>query len=542
MNINATNKGITPNSDITCALSTLLKELSAVTEDKTLLIAPGTYYINSTLCDKEILYITNSCADKEYSKDETPRLCNIAVLIKNIDNLEIIADEVYFVIDGKVTNIVIENCNNITIRGLDIDVINPDLHELKVVKRGLFYVDYELNRESNYIKENGAFYFVGKEFKTAFLDSATTAHWIGYVPPNNQDSLWRVGHPLACSVRIIELASHIFRVYYPVIKTTKIGAKFYLFDVNRKNAGIFVNRSSNINLINVSQHFNYGLAYVAQDCDTLTVDSCKFLPTKDSSMLMASIADFIQLCMCRGDIVIKKCKFIGAGDDTLNVHGVHLKVNKISGNTVDIKFCHHQTMGFNPMRVGDEVDFIDRFTLDIHGKAKIIESQLIDPYTIKLVLDNVKGLDSDMVLENVTSCPNMYFTDNYMARIITRGLLVTTRGKVLIDGNTFENTSMNSILLSNDAKSWYESGRVEDITITNNVFGRCPKYTVQVKPENGTNTVRIHKNITIRNNVINSEKGGFYIKNADNVVIGKNKFTNKKQRLIIINSDVKIED
>lgn len=542
MKINAINKGIIPNTDVTLALSALLKECSEISEAKTIIIEPGDYYIDSTSCNKEILYITNSCADKEYDdKSETPRLCNIAIHIKNINDLEIIANNVNFIIDGRVTNIVIDNCKNIKIEGLDIDVINPDMHELKVIKNGLFYVDYELNKESKYLKEKNKFYFVGKEFKSSFTKHATTAFWIGNIPPKDQNSISRVAHPLSLAIKIKELAPYKFRVYFPIPKKHALGAKFYIYDHNRKNAGIFINKSSNVSLIGIKQHFNYGLAYVAQDCDTLTIDGCEFAPKKDCTRLMASVADFIQLCMCKGDIKVNNCTFIGAGDDTLNVHGIHFKVEDIKDNYATVKFCHAQTLGFNPLHIGDTVEFINRFNLDIYGKATILKSELIDNYTIKLKLDNVNGLKNDMVLEDISRCPNLYFTNNSMTRIITRGILATTRGKIVIDNNLFDSTTMHSILVSNDAKSWYESGRVEDLTITNNTFNRCPMYTVQVLPENALSTVKVHKNITIANNTINSEKGGFYIKNADNVVIKNNKFTKNDGRYEIINSNVQID-
>lgn len=542
MKINAINKGITPKTDITLALSELLKECSKISEPKTIIIEPGDYYIDSNSCNREILYITNSCGDKEYNIDnEIPRLCNIAVHIKNINDLEIIAHGVNFIVDGRVTNIVIDCCSNIKIEGLDIDVINPDMHTLKVIKKGLFYVDYELNNESIYLKEDNKFYFAGKDYKYTFTDTAVTAHWIGLIPPDNINTLIQVRHPLSFAMKIKELAPYKFRIYYPFCKNQKVGNIFNLFDVKRKNAGIIINKSSNVSLIAVKQHFNYGLAFVAQDSDTLTIDSCEFAPKKDSSRYMSSVADFMQICMCKGDVKVTNCTFIGAGDDMLNVHGIHFKVVDIKDNYVEVKFCHWQTLGFNPLHIGDTVEFIDRFDLDVYGKATILESELVDNYTIKLKLDHTDGLKNDMVLEDVSRCPNLYYINNFMTRIITRGILATTRGKIVIDHNIFDNTSAHSILVSNDAKSWYESGRVEDLTVTNNTFNRCPMYTVQILPENAESTVKVHKNITIEGNIVNSEKGGFYIKNADNVVIKNNNFTKHKGSYELINSNVQID-
>ena len=43
----------------------------------------------------------------------------------------------------------------------------------------------------------------------------------------------------------------------------------------------------------------------------------------------------------------------------------------------------------------------------------------------------------NLVVENVTYTPEVIVRNNYFSRIPTRGLLVTTRRKVLIESNTF---------------------------------------------------------------------------------------------------------
>lgn len=50
-----------------------------------------------------------------------------------------------------------------------------------------------------------------------------------------------------------------------------------------------------------------------------------------------------------------------------------------------------------------------------------------------------------------------------------RSVLVTTKGKVLIEGNYFS-SQMHGILIEGDNHKWYESGAVQDVTIRNNMF------------------------------------------------------------------------
>ena len=111
------------------------------------------------------------------------------------------------------------------------------------------------------------------------------------------------------------------RVYYPNTFRFKKGDRYYIFDVRRQFAGIFINRSKNVILSNIKQRFNYSLAFVAQDCENITVDSVEFAPENGSARKMASIADFIQLCMCRGKAIVRNSRYAGAVHQNVRIIG-----------------------------------------------------------------------------------------------------------------------------------------------------------------------------------------------------------------------------
>lgn len=538
MEIKAIEKGIIPQTDVTESLSALLKECVKIDEQKTLIIESGDYYIDSSLCDKEIFYITNTCEPWCWEKDEVPHEYKIAINIKGIKNLHIIANGAKFIMNGRVTNIAIHNCENVMIEGLITDAISPDMHDLKVVAKGRNYVDYKVDYETKLLAEGNKIYFTGKDYKTNIKKNVYISWWNGKVSVDDINTIKRVKHPLLGSTKVKLIADDTIRAVYPLGNNAKVGDTFCVYDHRRKNEGIFVTRCKDVVIKGVTGHFNYGLCVVVQDCENFTLDGCKFVPREDNVRLMSSVADFVQLCMCKGDMVITNNTFIGAGDDTLNVHGMHFKVVEKKGNNIIVKFCHNQSYGYNALHVGDYVDFVDGNTLAIVGSSKIVSSKMIGEYRIALELENADNLKVGQLIEDTTQCPNMIFKDNFMTRIITRGLLITTRGKVVVENNVFDSTTMHSILLSNDAKSWYESGRCEDVTIRDNVFNTCPQYTVCVKPENGGNTNIVHSNITIENNTINSEAGGFYVKCADNVKIKNNKFTKNGYKKTYIASNI----
>lgn len=532
---NASDYGILIGKEIGRQLDELLIVLAGVNGEKILNFDNGEYYIDSDNCHKRLLYITNTIGDGEWKNGETPHLNSVAINLENISDLTFNGNGCVFNMRGQMTNIAMSNCKNINLQDFSIKVENPDLHELEVIRKGIFSIDFKLDDESQYVLQSGAYYFKGKDYKVKVFDNCVTAHWIGKINKSNPERLQRVGHPLFAAYKFVELKPHVFRAYYALPHRYKLGDCFYLFDVRRKFVGIFAERCENLKINKISQHFNYSLAVVCQDCNNVDIANCIFAPPKHSAKRMASVADFIQVCMCRGDINITNNYFVGAGDDCLNTHGVHYKIIDVSKGEITVRYSHAQTHGFNPLAVGDTIRFINPDTLLGDNVATITGSVMASEYDIKLKITDTKNVSCGMVIEDISACPNLNFSNNTMSRIITRGILVTTSGKVVIENNCFVDTYMNSILISDDAKSWYESGNVTDVTIIGNTFMECNGYNVCVKPENGSNKTRVHRNIVIKNNIMSIKRGGVMIKCASGVLLNNNRNLSRKK---IINSDI----
>ena len=520
---------IKPDTDVTEKLTALISRLKTTEGEKTVIFEKGVYYLDGEKCEKHMLYITNTVGDKEFSSDETPHLNAVPFYFGEINDMNFDGGDSVFVIDGIVTNVAIENCINITLKNLEIRHRHPDMHELRVMSKTLFSVDFEIDRDSLFESENGKLCFYGKDYRVLADEGALKAHWIGLIREKTPNKIIRTSHPLICALKSRNLGSRKIRVYYPNTFRFKTGDRFYLFDVRRQFAGIFINKSKNVTLENIKQRFNYSLALAAQDTENITVENISFSPEKDSARKMASVVDFIQLCMCRGKIVIKDSYFEGSGDDLLNVHGIHFKITDIEGKNITVRFMHPQTHGFNPLRSGDTIAYINPETLLEEGSAEIEKSELLNEYEIRLSVSSTKNAVVGKVIEDITACPDLEFTGSISSKIITRGLLITTRGKVNVEGNRFLSSSMSGVLLSDDAKSWYESGMCQDVAIKNNIFDYCGKTPILIKPENSRYDGAVHKNVKICGNTFRNYRGAcIKIKNSDNIIIRDNKFDRSK--------------
>lgn len=200
---------------------------------------------------------------------------------------------------------------------------------------------------------------------------------------------------------------------------------------------------------------------------------------------------------------IKDCVFSGAHDDAVNIHGTYLRVaERLPGNQIKVRFMQRQTFGFLAFNPGDDVGFVHSDSLETYGSNRVREVQLINPKEILLTLEQPvpDGFRENDVLENVTWTPEVEIRGCTVSRIPTRGFLIATRRPVVVEDNTFSNTWMSAILVSGDARDWFESGSVRDITILRNRFSGCGEPVVSINPSNIRPNPAVHRNIRIEDN------------------------------------------
>ena len=494
---------IKPDTDVTKHFAELFETVSISPSHKTLTLPKGTYLIRSKNASPRELYISNTIAEDEYPEGEERNMHRIALDMKGITDLEIDGSGSTLVIDGKMTNMVIENCCNITVKNIVIDTLNPDVHKMTVVKASPFYVTFKVDKTGSYCEENGQYYWYGTDYKFGFLDNNNSGFWMISARPSNYSHIKRNGaHPFSDAASLRETAPGVFQARFVTPKDYEVGQMFYFYPVERKNVGIAVINSKNIRFENITQHFNYSLAFVAQNSENITVDSSTFAPQPDSDIELASLADFVQISMCRGNIKINNCTFDSAGDDAANVHGFHFKIVEQQRDRITVKFCHPQSYGFDCLREGDIIAFIDPNSLLEVGRSKILSLKKRDSYLFDLVLTTYDPpLGVGGVIEDISACPNFEYTNNTVNRIVTRGVLATTRGRVLIENNRFLNTGMSGVLIADDAGSWYESGCVKNVTIRGNAFMNCEESAILIQPAVKAYRGAVHGTVNIENNL-----------------------------------------
>ena len=250
------------------------------------------------------------------------------------------------------------------------------------------------------------------------------------------------------------------------------------------------------------------MGMVSQFTENLTFQRVNVAPPKGTIRTCPAWADVFQFSNCRGDILVDSCRLSGMQDDPINCHGTHLRIIAKKGdNQLHVRFMHNQTYGFTPYAPGDEVAVIKHGDLrELPGNPRRRVTAVAPMPDDRWGKDWLVTLDGpapafgkDDVLDNVTWYPNLTARNNHVSVDSCRGFLLTTRGKVLIEGNTFLRCQGSAILVEDDAEGWFESGPVRDMTIRHNRFIHCG---IDIGPQTHANDPQdwVHENIRIEDN------------------------------------------
>jgi len=447
--------------------------------------APGRYDFRPGDAYREKYQISNTNDDPEGGKA-------VGILLAGARHFRISGPGTCLFYRGKMIEVCIDRCRDITISDLQFDYHRPTVSEFTVAAVGAGFVDLRIHQDSHYRIDDGQIIWEGEgwSYKTGLaqeLDLHTNE------VRRRRDPLQGLTHEEIKPFLVRARGRHD-------MKPQRV---YQIRDTRRDCAGVFTRRSKNITWKNVKFRFLHGMGLVNQFSENLTFDSVAVAPDETSGRTTAAWADCIQVSGCRGRLLVKDCVFSGAHDDAINIHGTHLRVvGRLSDRRIQVRFMHAQTFGFMAFNPGDEIEFVRWDSLRTYGPNRIEEARALDPKALLLTLENPvpEEFQQNDALENVTWTPEVEIRGCRVSRIPTRGFLITTRRRVLVEDNEFLGTHMSAILVEDDARGWYESGCVRDMTIRRNKFLRCGEPVIHINPRNTVANDSVHRNIRIENN------------------------------------------
>ena len=436
--------------------------------------------------------------------DVVDKIKTIGLFFESMQNLTIEGNGAVFIFHGKMTPWAFVNCENLHLQNLTLDFERPSMSEMTLVNVSASQVVATVHADSKFAILDNRLEWYGEGWKMHHYHAILANPSTGV----NTYSSWLPF--LKSKAELIAPQTIQFTGNFSSFNA-KSGEVLTIRDPIRDQVGGFINLSRNMYFKNLHIQYMHGLGILAQFSENLYFDSLTVAPDPKRGRVISCFADAMHFSSCKGEIKIENSFFKGLHDDPINVHGTHLKITEIvSPKHLKVRFMHPETYGFEAFFAGDSIALVHPQSLEVFGGGVIQSAKLVASTEMELVLatSSTDGIIVGDCLENISWNPSVTVRNCRFESVNTRGLLLTTRKKVLIESNHFYRTGMHAILIANDASNWYESGPVEDVVIRNNVFEECaynsaPKnYVIAIAPENHqlVSNYYVHRNIRIENN------------------------------------------
>lgn len=493
-------------------------------------LEPATYNLHRSNTPQRKYHISNTTSEYE-NPDPTK---HIGIWIKDMENITIDGNGATILTYGEITPFVIDNCKNIKITNLKVNAADPSVVEITIKDVGDHSMVFEVLKPTNVNVSNDFFYFKGEGWIFGDEKRLSNHTAIAQIYDPVRKQTLRTPSPIGGYTKAEMVDSNTIRLLFNHQPEVRKGERYQLRHSIRNEAAMFINRSKDVEIQSVDFQFMGNFGAVSQFSENVTFDRVRCMPDPESGRTNAGFADFLQFSSCKGLIKITNSDFAGSHDDPINIHGTHLAITKSDApNTITVTYRHPQTFGFLPFIKGDEVGFVDRNTLNYVGEPAVVDSIIsIDDYNYNLILNkDISFLESkdnisDYAVENLTWIPDVLIKDNNFSRTPTRAILITTKGKSVIENNLFYRIPMASILVADDARSWYESGPVSDLTIRKNVFVDCASPVIYIAPEVREYNAPVHTNISIvKNKFFDAKPNAINVRASDHILIKNNLFT-----------------
>jgi hypothetical protein len=425
-----------------------------------------------------------------------------------------------FVFHGDIMILAAIHSENVTFTNFEQDFYSPSIVDVTVVEKGDGYCVLHVPECYSYSIDGAGISWASDKSPVTGKPYFTGRNMmINQCLDTNTGRARRDGpNPFANVRRIEDLGNRRIRITYTEGNgASETGYCHQMrYFTERYTAGMLFWESRNTALTNARIGFLHGFGVVSQYTENVTFDNLQFVPRPGSGRTSTSFADFLQMSGVRGRVKVNNCVFDGPQDDVINVHAHYMEVTAVEGSTCTVVSEHHEAHGFPKYYAGDEVEFLSESTGQPLGRATVREvtGPLDDSEesrkTIRLAFDRpVPEVEAGKcIIENVTYTPEVEITNNRMKHVPTRGILCSTRRRVVIENNLFDGMNMAAILVAGEpANSYRESGAVHDLTVRRNVFN-CP-YDAAIRispalPESpASRGLYFHRNISIEDNVFN---------------------------------------
>ena len=390
----------------------------------------------------------------------------IAFLLKDMENFVIDGGGSDFVFHFDMIPFALINSKNIAIKNLSVNYENIKAFCLKVTS--VDEESFEFSHISGcdcYVQGTKLYLSDGNGTDEPFgcfcvLNDGTNKNMI----PESKDSFEQ-------NVIFEDLGNGNFRVQKDKELDLRVGMILSARTLTRHACNVVIDRCQNTFLENVTMYKSYGMGVLAEKSTNVTIDKMVVKAAEDDWFSLN--ADATHFVNCRGLIKVTNSSFTEQQDDALNIHGEFNPVVDKGEDYILIKYVHPQAKGLGIYEAGDEIAVLHPKTLIPKFNKTVKHAEIVNMNYTKLYFDDgCDGIEVGDVLEDITWNCDLIFENNIVKNNRARGMLIATKGKAEIIGNTF-NTPGVAILFESDGKYWFEAGGTNEVIIRDNTFDNC---------------------------------------------------------------------
>ena len=405
-----------------------------------------------------------------FTSNNDDGLKRIVFLLEGVSGLEIDGQASEFFFHGYISPFVIEGSKNITLRRFSVDWERTFHSEGKILSVDKDGMDLQFSGQYPYKIDNGMLVFIDKkgveypygnllEFDPAKRETAFMA----------RDQYF--GHNLPAR----EIAPGQVRLLVPDLEG--IPGNVIVFNaLHRLCSAIAVSDSRGLRCDSLQIYHCGGMGIVAQRSRDIDIDHLSVTARPGSGRVLSLTADATHFANCSGRLRILHSLMENQMDDATNIHGIYVQVvRRLSATGVLVQLKHEQQVGFDFIQPGTRLELVRSTTLEAYDTLQVQRVERINKeytsveFTRALPAGLMIGKD---VMADIADRPDVIIRHCTIQKNRARGLLIGSRGKVIIDSNYFH-TPGAGILFEGDGRYWFEQTGVRDVTVKDNVFDNC---------------------------------------------------------------------
>lgn len=361
----------------------------------------------------------------------------------------------------------LEGCRNVTIRNLSIDFTRTFHSEGTVRAAGNGWLELEFPKEYRCDLTDGCLRFLDDEGRVYPYSSLLEFDAQKREPAFHVDDYWLPAHTIPAERR----PDGRIRIFRSDLKAS-VGNTMVFGAARRLNPGFTLSDSQGIEILDVKIHHCGGMGVIAQRSRDIGIERMEVVPAPGKDRMISITADATHFANCGGQIRLIDCIFENQKDDASNIHGLYMPVDTIIGQEqLRVRWGHSGQYGVDFLVPGMTVEIVDNRTLETYARRTVAQvNRLNKMYTeITFTEPLPEKTGPGHLIAADEPGPDVLISGCRMAGNRARGLLIGSRGKVVIENNYFHIAGA-SILFEGDGNFWFEQSGVRDVTIRNNIF------------------------------------------------------------------------